>query len=304
MKGSLGRIQVCQWALRSCGDESVSRKDLRDGLARFLEHHRFLDVARMRPIPHEAYYANAGYFYFFGHYYAAKAIELLPVDEQEEWHARLRSPSPEDPPPGRLLLRLPRPALPRSRGHGPRRSHPERRDSVPAPVRSAPAPERRGKEPEAEAPSRPSFGPSQCVGKEAPHNAFTDLLRHEGAFYLAYREGRQHADDRGAIRLLRSPDGREWAALGAPRARGLRSARPGSLHRRGGPPRRPRWSAAAQGRAAPHLALPLALGRRGPDAGPPPLGGASLALAPVLARGARLRRELRCARGGDDAPRR
>jgi hypothetical protein len=44
----------------------------------------------MRPIPHEAYYANAAYFYFFGHYYAAKAIELLPAAEREPHYARLR----------------------------------------------------------------------------------------------------------------------------------------------------------------------------------------------------------------------
>ena len=44
----------------------------------------------MRPIPHEAYYQNAGYFYFFGHYYAAQAINLLPVEEREIWHAKLR----------------------------------------------------------------------------------------------------------------------------------------------------------------------------------------------------------------------
>ncbi len=90
IKGSLGRIQVCNWALRSCGDPSVSLDKIRTGLEPFFEHHRFLDIARMRPIPHEAYYANAGYFYFFGHFYAARAINLLPEAERETWHARLR----------------------------------------------------------------------------------------------------------------------------------------------------------------------------------------------------------------------
>ena len=63
---------------------------IREGLGHFFEHHRFLDVARMRPVPHEAYYANAGYFYFFGHYYTALAINELPVAEREAWHAKLR----------------------------------------------------------------------------------------------------------------------------------------------------------------------------------------------------------------------
>jgi hypothetical protein len=91
IKGSLGRIQVGNWALRQAlGAEVVSDDDLREGLRAFLREHRFLDVARMRPIPHEAFYANAGYFYFFGHFYAAEAIALLPPGEREEWHSRLR----------------------------------------------------------------------------------------------------------------------------------------------------------------------------------------------------------------------
>lgn len=90
VKGSLGRIQVCNWALASVGEKKITRERIREGLENFFEHHRFLEAARMRPIPHEAYYYNAGYFYLFGHYYAAEAIELLPEEEQESWHARLR----------------------------------------------------------------------------------------------------------------------------------------------------------------------------------------------------------------------
>ena len=90
VKGSLGRIQVCNWGLASVGSPRITTERLREGLDAFFEHHRFLDVARMRPIPHEAYYANAGYFYFFGHYYAAQAINLLPPEQREAYHARLR----------------------------------------------------------------------------------------------------------------------------------------------------------------------------------------------------------------------
>ena len=90
VKGSLGRIQVCNWALSTVGDKWMTPDKLREGLELFFEEHRFLDVARMRPIPHEAYYQNAGYFYYFGHYYAALAINRLPESEREAWHARLR----------------------------------------------------------------------------------------------------------------------------------------------------------------------------------------------------------------------
>jgi hypothetical protein len=90
VQGSLSRIQVCNWALFSLGEPRVTVEKLRAGLEQFFEHHRFLDVAYMDPVPHEAYYYNSGYFYLFGHYYAAKVIELLPAAEREGWHARLR----------------------------------------------------------------------------------------------------------------------------------------------------------------------------------------------------------------------
>ncbi len=90
VRGSLGRIQVCNWALFRAGQKSVTVDKVREGLALFFEHHEYLDVARMRPIPHEAYYYNAGYFYFFGHYHAAECIQLLPADERESWHKKLR----------------------------------------------------------------------------------------------------------------------------------------------------------------------------------------------------------------------
>ena len=88
--GSLGRIQVCNWALARAGDERVTDDLVREGLEQFFEQHAYLDMARTRPVPHEGWFANAGYFYFFGHYYAAKAISLLPPAERELWHRRLR----------------------------------------------------------------------------------------------------------------------------------------------------------------------------------------------------------------------
>lgn len=91
VKGSLGRIQVGNWALRLAGDPGITDAVVRAGVQQFFEHHRFLAVARMRPIPHEAYYYNAGYFFFFGHYYCALAIELLPAAERAPFRAQLRA---------------------------------------------------------------------------------------------------------------------------------------------------------------------------------------------------------------------
>jgi hypothetical protein len=87
--GSLGRIQVCNWALQRCGVKRITPDLLREGLEAFFRYHSYLDHARLRPIPHEGFFANAGYFYFFAHYYAAEVIGLLPEEEREEWFHRL-----------------------------------------------------------------------------------------------------------------------------------------------------------------------------------------------------------------------
>ncbi|MEX1024178.1 MAG: hypothetical protein WD226_03790 [Planctomycetota bacterium] len=89
-KGSLARTQVCNWGLAASGVRRITPERLREGLTAFFHDHRFLDVAYMKPRPHEAYYANSGYFYLFGHYYAALAIEALPEAEREGWHRQLR----------------------------------------------------------------------------------------------------------------------------------------------------------------------------------------------------------------------
>ncbi|MBI5866197.1 MAG: hypothetical protein HZB38_17140 [Planctomycetes bacterium] len=96
IKGSLGRIQVCNLALRKGADAGfasageITTDQLCEGLDLFLRHHRFLDIARGRPVPHEAYYANAAYFYFFGHYYAARVIAELPANLRDQYWWRFQ----------------------------------------------------------------------------------------------------------------------------------------------------------------------------------------------------------------------
>lgn len=90
VKGSLGRIQVCNLARRKAGDPKMTDDVIRRGLELFLEHHRFLDAARLKPVPHESWYQNAAYFYNFGHCYASLVANELPEAERESWHARLR----------------------------------------------------------------------------------------------------------------------------------------------------------------------------------------------------------------------
>lgn len=89
IKGSLGRMQVCNFALRQAG-RPISDEKITRGLDEFFRHHRFLEIAMNRPRPHEAYYLNSGYFYLFGHYYAARVIAELPRDRREAYFRKLR----------------------------------------------------------------------------------------------------------------------------------------------------------------------------------------------------------------------
>lgn len=89
VKGSLGRIQVGNVAVLRAGG-TLPEGAIEDGLELFFRHHAFLEVARNKPIPHEAYYANAAYFYLFGHYYAACALDETKDARRDDWAARLR----------------------------------------------------------------------------------------------------------------------------------------------------------------------------------------------------------------------
>jgi hypothetical protein len=48
------------------------------------------------------------------------------------------------------------------------------------------------------------------IWSQAPHNAFTDLVRWRGKFYCAFREGKGHAGDVGKLRIICSADGVMW----------------------------------------------------------------------------------------------
>ncbi len=79
--GSLGRSQCCNVALRLWGDKGITDEVLKTWLDRLITRNGWLSMGRKRPIPHESHFQVAGYFYYFGHYYAALCIEQLkPAD--------------------------------------------------------------------------------------------------------------------------------------------------------------------------------------------------------------------------------
>ncbi|MFO0912882.1 MAG: prenyltransferase/squalene oxidase repeat-containing protein [Pirellulales bacterium] len=87
--GSLGRSQACNLALRMWGDETVTDEVLRVWLDRLLARNGWLDIGRKRPVPHESHFLVAGYFFYFGHYYAARCIEELPESDRAEYRDQL-----------------------------------------------------------------------------------------------------------------------------------------------------------------------------------------------------------------------
>jgi hypothetical protein len=51
------------------------------------------------------------------------------------------------------------------------------------------------------------------IWDRAAHNAFTDLLRHEGQWYCVFREGSKHVSPDGSLRVITSHDGEHWESL-------------------------------------------------------------------------------------------
>jgi hypothetical protein len=87
--GSLGRSQVCNLAMRLWGDEKVTDAVLKTWLNRLFARNLWLDIGRKRPIPHESWFKVAGYFFYYGHYYAALCIEELPAEDRPEFQDQL-----------------------------------------------------------------------------------------------------------------------------------------------------------------------------------------------------------------------
>jgi hypothetical protein len=87
--GSLGRSQVCNLCLRMYGDPKITDERIAAWLNRLYARNLWLDIGRKRPIPHESWYAVAGYFFYYGHSYAALVTEALPESERPPMYEQL-----------------------------------------------------------------------------------------------------------------------------------------------------------------------------------------------------------------------
>ena len=90
--GSLGRAPACNAALRLWqGTDPITDQVIKDWLDRLITRGGWLDLARKRPVPHEAFFQNSGYFYYYGQYYGAMCVTMLPESERPLYRAHLEA---------------------------------------------------------------------------------------------------------------------------------------------------------------------------------------------------------------------
>src|SRR5436190_23925024 len=58
----------------------------------------------------------------------------------------------------------------------------------------------------------PELVDSRKIWDQAPHNAFTDLIRFKDRWLCVFREGKTHVSPEGALRVLGSSDGATWTS--------------------------------------------------------------------------------------------
>lgn len=85
VKGSLGRSQGCNLALYHYKAAGVTAEHLKTGLQNLFDYHAIIEIGKGRPMPHEAWYNTAGYYFHFGHYYAARCARELPEPERRKF---------------------------------------------------------------------------------------------------------------------------------------------------------------------------------------------------------------------------
>lgn len=87
--GSLARSQACNAALRTFGETKVTDEILTQWADRFLAREGFLSNGRKRPVPHEAQFRIAGYFYYYGIFYFTESVRLLPKEARVKYAEKL-----------------------------------------------------------------------------------------------------------------------------------------------------------------------------------------------------------------------
>ena len=81
--GATGRMAVAESTLYLAGRSSIER--IRGSIDAFIVHWQWLDARRAKTGTHKPPYGIAPYYFYYAHYYAAQAVELLPEHERAEY---------------------------------------------------------------------------------------------------------------------------------------------------------------------------------------------------------------------------
>ncbi len=78
--GSLARSPACDLAIKMYEPDYISIRQLNDALERLWSRTGWLTMSLKKPIPHESFAQNSGYFVFYGYYYVSLCLDVLPVE--------------------------------------------------------------------------------------------------------------------------------------------------------------------------------------------------------------------------------
>ncbi len=85
--GAVGRMLATESVLYLAGRSN--QNNIRGALDAFIVHWQWLDKRRAQNGTHIAPYMIAPYYFYYAHFYAAQAIELLPQNERAEYRRRV-----------------------------------------------------------------------------------------------------------------------------------------------------------------------------------------------------------------------
>lgn len=80
--GSVARTTAANAALFAYGHKAIKQREIEDGLDWLWAKGGLMDIARKRPIPHEGPAKTAGYFFYYGYFYASENINMLSPDKR------------------------------------------------------------------------------------------------------------------------------------------------------------------------------------------------------------------------------
>lgn len=85
--GAVGRMVISETTLMLAGRSDATR--VRGAIDAFIVHWEWLNKRRAQQGTHVAPYGVAPYYFYFAHYYAAQAVEMLPEAERGEYRRRI-----------------------------------------------------------------------------------------------------------------------------------------------------------------------------------------------------------------------